>query len=287
MDVGATPPSVVTMLDGSTARHRKVVPPSNIVLAASSATERSRFAQILRKAGHTVHIAIDQEQALDLTADLRPHLLLLAIDDHAEVVHTLKHLRVMRSGWDAEVKALVVGDLSSHVYDELSIPALPSQSDLLKAVEAALSRTDFDSRPEAAGAVDLALVTITEHQIEVADTLGIDFLREYIETSFKDIATQADRLQLDLVDRDIVSIRADLHSMHGLAMNVGCLDLASFCRSWRTGNEVTILETLPALIQAIRDSIPKAKINSSRLLSDGIANGTLPSNRTGDHEFGK
>ena len=278
---------MVTMLDGSTARHRKLVPPAVVVLAASSSTERARFAQILRKAGHTVHTAIDPEQALDFTANLRPQLLVLAIDDRADTTETIKHLRFMRSGWDAEVKALVIGDGLTPVYDEITIPHLPSQSDLLKAVEAALKRTDFDPRPEAAGAVDLAHVTITEHQIEVATNLGIDFLREYIETSYQDIASQADRLHLDLLDKDIVSIRADLHSMHGLAMNVGCLDLASFCRSWRAGNEVTILETLPALIQAIRDSIPNARVNSSRLLSDAIAKGILPSNRNSDHEFGK
>ena len=287
MEVGGTPSSVVTMLDGSTARHRKVVPASSIVLVASSSTERTRFAQVLRKAGHTIHLAVDHEQALDLTAELRPHLLLIASDDRGEVINTLKHLRVMRCGWDAEVKTLVVGDISSQVYDELSIPSLPSQSDLLKAVEAVLVRTDFDHRPEAPGAVDLASVTITEHQVEVADNLGLDFLREYIETSFKDIANQADRLQQDLSNKDIASIRANLHSMHGLAMNVGCLDLASFCRSWRTGDEDAIHETLPALIQAIRDSIPKARVNFARLLTDSIANGTLSSYRGSDHEFGQ
>lgn len=287
MESGSTPSSVVTMLDGSTARHRKVVPASSIVLVASSINERARIAQLLRKVGHTIHVAIDHEQALDLAAELRPHLLLLATDDDSEVINTLKLLRVMQCGWDADVRALVVGEISSRVYDELCIPSLPSQSDLLKAVEAILVRIDFDPRPEAPGAVDLASVTLTEHQIEVADNLGIDFLREYIETSFQDIANQADKLQKALSSRNTDVIRADLHSMHGLAMNVGCLDLASFCRAWRAGNESTIQETLPTLIQAIRDCIPRAKENSARLLIDSIANGSLSTHRSSDHELGR
>jgi len=240
------------------ARHRRDVPPVRGVLLSPATAERGRVQEILRRAGHSIHATDDHEDALDLVVDAKPSLVAIAVDAEGNAVRTLKMIKVMAAGWAHSIKIIAIGEGAHEGSVDAVVASVPHEDQLLGAVESLFRKVPkLEEAPAASGA----------HLLDVAQSLGMDFVEGYVATSFQDIEVQLNALEAEIFRKNSGNVRASLHAIQGLALNVDSSHVASLCRQWRAEAADRLIDALPHVIQTIRHALPHAKANTKQTIA--------------------
>lgn len=127
--------SRITRMDASVSRHRRDVRPLRIVLLSAPVDLRQRLQGILRRAGHSISATDDHEVALDIMADTRPNLAVVAVEPGVATLNVLQHIRLLKSAAQNPLKVVALGDRVPSGLADAVIPSASDEGDLLLAVE--------------------------------------------------------------------------------------------------------------------------------------------------------
>ncbi|MGH8601859.1 MAG: hypothetical protein ACREXR_03480 [Gammaproteobacteria bacterium] len=260
--------SGIAGLEISIARHRRDVSSVNGVLLAATAAERLRLHELLRRAGHLFHSTGDHEDALDLVADTRPALFVVVVDDIGEVITTLKRIKLLKADSAHVIRVIAVGNYDYAGAVDISMAPIPREIELLQAVES-LFRKPVESMPVRPDPETMSEeLDSPSHLMGLAENLGVEFVEEFMASTFDDIDQQLQVLEGEKFRKNIETIKATLHSIRGLALNVDGDDIATYCSTWHSESAGVLLDSLPTIIHSIRSKLPGAKASARLVISD-------------------
>jgi two-component system sensor histidine kinase RpfC len=256
-------------------RHRSRVPALRILIADDQVTNRIVLDRMLEKAGHRCEQVADGSALLDRIAEEKFDLVL--VDMHMPVVSgidVLKQARVLEVGGEATPFIAVSADATvetiqaaraAGVVDFLIKPVTAAV--LLDAVAAVAGPKRSAPRklvPRAAAPGDTKAVIDRSMINDLLDVgLGEDFVGQFVDDSLRDIAVVFDRVKEAASSGNRLGFRDEIHTLRGIAMNIGALRLAGACADksvlapGRPNREVRdYAARLEVLVDEVREALP-------------------------------
>jgi two-component system sensor histidine kinase RpfC len=256
-------------------RHRSRVPALRILIADDQVTNRIVLDRMLEKAGHRCEQVADGSALLDRIAEEKFDLVL--VDMHmpdVSGIDVLKQARVLEVGGEATPFIAVSADATvetiqaaraAGVVDFLIKPVTAAV--LLDAVAAVAGPKRSAPRklvPRAAAPGDTKAVIDRSMINDLLDVgLGEDFVGQFVDDSLRDIAVVFDRVKEAASSGNRLGFRDEIHTLRGIAMNIGALRLAGACADksvlapGRPNREVRdYAARLEVLVDEVREALP-------------------------------
>ena len=222
-------------------RHRSRVPPLRILIADDQVTNRIVLDRMLEKAGHHCEQVADGSALLDRIAVEKFDLVL--VDMHmpdVSGIDVLKQARVLEVGGESTPFIAVSADATvetiqaaraAGVVDFLIKPVTAAA--LLDAVAAVAGPKRVAPRkiaPRPAIPVDAKAVIDRAMINELIDVgLGQDFVGQFVDDSLRDMTAVFERVRAAANAADRPAFRDEIHTLRGIAMNIGAIRLAGAC----------------------------------------------------------
>ncbi len=218
----------------------------DLLVAEDNVTNQMVVKQILEKAGHSVHLVSDGEQALDV---LEKNLFdMLIIDINMPKVSGLDVVKMMRFMDTSLVMPIIVltadattetknacKEAGADMYITKPLNArklLESIAQLAKKQEEEEHRILHDDENNQAMTVEVGNEVFDGTSIDELITLGTDY--EFIQSLLDTFATEGKRLVAEVRsaadDNDYPGFQDSIHSLKGSSGDLGCIGVVRFCR---------------------------------------------------------
>jgi len=246
----------------------------HILVADDNPTNREVLGKILERAGHTVTLAHDGEQALD-AMEREPHDLVL-MDRNMPVMSGVEALQALRLMTRGRPRVPVVM-LSADATPEAKREALEAGADgflakpieamrLLDEVQALAARPDAARRAEAP-AVAAPPAAPASPQVVNAETLAhleelgssLAFIEKLIGVFVNDSTTLLARIDQAAAARNCHEIRSLVHAMKGSSASIGTDRLTRSCAAFEKLSDAELRLQSPGLLGDLRDEVAAAR----------------------------
>ena len=265
--------------------------PLRILVAEDNRTNRKVVGKVLERAGHSVHLVEDGEQALDAMDAERFDLVLMDVNmpnmSGLEVakLYRFAHLgephlpivaltadatpesreRCAEAGMDAHITKPVDAARLLQLIDDL-VPPEHRQSRTAAAVQGEPGRTiPISAHPQFQPApLDAAVV---EDLASLGE--GSSFFSELVYDFFKDVEMLLDDMEAAVKSADVAALRDAAHAMRSCSGNMGAVVLREICGRSRDMTAETIAGTGPAFVAELRQEFGRVRrALAGRLVED-------------------
>ena len=218
--------------------------PLRILVAEDNSTNQAIVSKLLEHAGHTVILAVDGEEALDLYEQERPDVALLDFNmPHRTGLEVIKAIRVMEPTGE-RLPAII---LSASVTTEARERAMAAGADEFvgKPFEAAalLQTIDRIARRKSRGAataprtraavpvVDFEVPLVDARRMAEVESIARDpgFLAELLRGFRNDVEAIFERLDVPVASGQWGAVHDLMHTLKGAAVGIGAQQLAARC----------------------------------------------------------
>lgn len=259
--------SNVVSIEDPYLRHRSQVPPLRILVVDDQPANCIVLQRILERAGHSIILANNGEQALDMVDKLSPDL--IALDLHMPElngVEVMRSLRVMEVGRrvktpvimlsaDATPEALLAMEAAG------AVAFMPKPINVPHLLDAVASYAQF--HPESPYLTKMQVVTPAAARNALTDLAQIDcspeFLYSYVAQAFLDIGNNVDRMRSLAFRPDEHEMREVLHAIRGVARNIAADQLANACREWMDLEPGSLREQVRSLPSVLNEHVTRAR----------------------------
>jgi len=247
-----------------------------ILVAEDNATNRAIMLQLLQSAGHTVLLAEDGEEALDLYESETPDLAIL--DFNMPLRNGFDVTKAIRA-MEATGEHLPIMILSASVTPEARDKARSAGADdfigkpyestaLLQAIDRMARRasksTPTRNREASAGpatVTSLAAIVDAKRLAEVSKIAGDEaFLARLLEGFCEDVQRLLARLRSAIEDERYSDINDITHAIKGAALSVGAARLAALCEAINTAADAGRADHLRTLVNDVSDCFERTVI---------------------------
>ncbi|MGH6931068.1 MAG: ATP-binding protein, partial [Dongiaceae bacterium] len=256
-------------------------PALRILVAEDNRTNRKVVGKILQRAGHSVHLVEDGEQALDAMDAERfdlvlmdvnmpkmsglevaklyrfahldePHLPIVALT--ADATAESKH-RCAEAGMDAHVTKPVDAARLLEVIDSLVPSDHRTAKSTLEPPSAPARAIPISAHPQFQPApLDAAVVDDLASLGE-----GSSFFAELVCDFFRDVETLLEDMEATVEAGDILALRDAAHAMRSCSGNMGAVVLREICGRAREMTTQTIVSAGPAMIADLRQEFARVR----------------------------
>jgi two-component system, sensor histidine kinase RpfC len=217
--------------------------PLRILVAEDNATNQAIVRKLLESAGHTVLLASDGEEALDLYEQERPELAVL--DFNMPERNGLEVCTAIRTMEPTGTRLPVI-ILSASVTIEARDRARQAGADefvgkpfeaanLLQVIDRLARRAGrgYQVRPKANTAIVASVALLDQSRVQAVRNIASDstFLTQLVSGFRGDMETLLDRLDSEVANEQRAAISDAVHAIRGAALGIGAQQLAARCTS--------------------------------------------------------
>lgn len=222
-------------------RHRYRVRSLRILIADDRSTNREVLNCILEKAGHKCDQADSGLALLDRIVSEKYDVIML--DMHMpdlSGIEVLKQARVMFVGGESipfigvsadvtkrTIEAAKSAGVSEFIAKPVSVAVLLDAIAVIAArkhKEKVHSAVSMITTADCRSAIDRSVI---DELIEIS--FNRDFVERFISVSLYDIQATLDRIKIAMLDGERITLRNEIHALHGIASNIGAVRLAKAC----------------------------------------------------------
>ena len=215
-----------------------------VLVAEDNLTNQAIICKLLEHAGHTVILAVDGEEALDLYEQERPDIALLDFNmPNRTGIEVIKAIRVMEPSGERLPTILLSASVTTEARDKaksagadefvgkpFEAAALLQTIDRLARRKARAGSTAARSKP-AVPVVDFEVPLVDSRRMAEVENIARDpgFLAELLRGFKNDVEAIFDRLDVPVASGQWGAVHDLMHTLKGAAVGIGAQQLAARC----------------------------------------------------------